>query len=143
VGHTDTDVYAVDVATGQTVNLTPHEGKIINSASSLSPDGKTLLITSNQKGGYENVALLDIATKQLTWVTDTKWQAAAGDFSPSGKSFTYGLNADGLTDVYLADAKTLRATKIPRGCPISANLSFFPFRVCQLPLSPFREQSGK
>ena len=65
MGHTDTDVYAVDVATGQTVNLTPHEGKIINSASSLSPDGKTLLITSNQKGGYENVALLDIATRPL------------------------------------------------------------------------------
>jgi len=113
VGHTDTDVYAVDVATGQTTNLTPHEGKVLNSASSLSPDGKTLLITSNQKGGYENVALLAIATKKVTWVTDTKWQATAGDFSPAGKSFTYGINADGLRDVYLADAKTLRATKIP------------------------------
>ena len=113
VGHTDTDVYAVDVATGQTTNLTPHEGKVINSASSLSPDGKTLLITSNQKGGYENVALLDVATKKLTWATDTKWQASAGDFSPTGKTFTYSINADGLRDVYLEDAKTLRTTKIP------------------------------
>lgn len=112
-GDTDVDVYAVDVATGQTRNLTPHEGKVINAASSLSPDGKTLLITSNQKGGYENVALLDVASKKLTWVTDTKWQAASADFSPSGKSFTYTLNADGLTDVYLVDAKTLHATKIP------------------------------
>jgi dipeptidyl aminopeptidase/acylaminoacyl peptidase len=112
-GDTDSDVYAIDVVTGQSSNLTPHEGRIVNSASSLSPDGKTLLITSNQKGGYENVALLDIATKRLTWVTDTKWQASAGDFSPSGKSFTYSLNADGLTDVYLVDAKTLQATKIP------------------------------
>jgi dipeptidyl aminopeptidase/acylaminoacyl peptidase len=112
-GDTDSDVYAIDVATGQTSNLTAHEGKIVNSASSLSPDGKTLLITSNQKGGYENVALLDIDTKKLTWVTDTKWQASAGDFSPSGRSFTYALDADGLTDVYLVDAKTLQATKIP------------------------------
>jgi dipeptidyl aminopeptidase/acylaminoacyl peptidase len=112
-GDTDSDVYAIDVVTGQSSNLTPHEGRIVNSASSLSPDGKTLLITSNQKGGYENVALLDIATKRLTWVTDTKWQASAGDFSPSGKSFTYSLNADGLTDVYLVDAKTLQATRIP------------------------------
>jgi dipeptidyl aminopeptidase/acylaminoacyl peptidase len=113
VGHTDSDVYTVDVATGRSTNLTPHEGKVINSASSLSPDGKTLLITSNQKGGYENIALLDIATKKPTWVSDTKWEAHSGDFSPSGKSFTYSINADGLTDVYLVDAKTLHATKIP------------------------------
>ena len=112
-GDTDIDVYAVDVASGQITNLTAHEGKIINAASSLSPDGKALLLTSNQKGGYENVALLDVGNKKLTWVTDTKWQASSGDFSPNGKSFTYSLNADGLTDVYLVDAKTLRATKIP------------------------------
>jgi dipeptidyl aminopeptidase/acylaminoacyl peptidase len=122
VGHTDTDVYAIDVATGQTTNLTPHEGKVIYSASSMSPDGKTLLITSNQKGGYDNVALLDIATKKITWVTDTKWQVASGDFSPTGKTFTYALNADGLTDIYLVDAKTLRATKIP----LEAGVNAFP-----------------
>ena len=110
---TDADVYAVDVASGKTANLTPHEGKVLNLASSRAPDGKTLLITSNQKGGYQNVALLDVGTKKLTWVTDTKWEASSGDFSPDGKSFTYTVNADGLIDVYLADAKTLHAVKIP------------------------------
>ncbi len=61
----------------------------------ISPDGKTLLVTSNQKGGYENIALLDIPMRKLTWVSDTKWEAHSGDFSPSGKSFTYSINADG------------------------------------------------
>ena len=112
VSFTDSDVYAVDVATGKTTNLTPHEGKVLNFAASLSPDGKTLLVTSNQKGGYQNVALLDVASKKLTWVTDTKWEAGAGDFSPKGDSFTYTINADGLVDAYLANAKTLRAQKI-------------------------------
>ena len=115
VSFTDADVYAVDVATGRTTNLTSHEGKVLNVASSLSPDGKRLLIASNQKGGYQNVALLDVATKKLTWVTDTKWEASAGDFSPTGDALTFTVNADGLTDVYLADAKTLRAEKIPLG----------------------------
>jgi len=58
----------------------------------------TLLITSNQKNGYQNVALLDVTTKKLTWVTDTKWDADSGDFSPDGKSLTYLINADGRTD---------------------------------------------
>jgi len=122
VSFTDADVYAVDVASGKATNLTPHEGKVLNFASSFSPDGKTLLITSNQKGGYQNVALLDIATKKLTWVTDTQWEASAGDFSPSGNSFTYTINADGLVDAYLANAKTLRAQKIP----LEAGLNSFP-----------------
>lgn len=113
VSFTDSDVYAVDVASGKAINLTPHEGKALNLASSLSPDGKTLLITSNQKGGYENVALLDVAARKLNWVTDTKWEASAGDFSPSGTSFTYTINGDGLIDSYLVETKTMRAKKLP------------------------------
>jgi dipeptidyl aminopeptidase/acylaminoacyl peptidase len=81
--------------------------------SSLSKDGKTLLITSNRKGGYQNVALLDIATKKLAWVTETKWEASSGDFSPDGKRFTYAVNGDGRTDVYLADTATMRSEKLP------------------------------
>ena len=70
-GESEADVYAVDVASGRLENLTPHQGKILFAASSLSPDGKTLLIISNQKNGFENVALLNVATKELAWVTDT------------------------------------------------------------------------
>jgi len=119
---TDADVYAVNVVTGETTNLSPHQGKGLNLASSLSPDGKTLLITSDQKGGYQNVAMLDIATKKLTWITDTKWEANAGDFSPGGKSFTYTVNADGIEDVYIADRANFRAEKIP----LQTGLNYFP-----------------
>ena len=120
ISFTDADVYAVDVRSGKTTNLTAHQGKVLNFASSLSPDGKTLLITSNRKGGYQNVALLDIPTSKVTWVTDTKWEANSGDFSPTGKSFTYTLNADGLPDVYLVDASSVRAEKLPLGAGLNA-----------------------
>ena len=120
ISFTDADVYAVDVRSGKTTNLTAHQGKVLNFASSLSPDGKRLLITSNRKGGYQNVALLDIPTSKVTWVTDTKWEANSGDFSPTGKSFTYTLNADGLPDVYLVDASSVRAEKLPLGAGLNA-----------------------
>jgi dipeptidyl aminopeptidase/acylaminoacyl peptidase len=117
VSFADADVYAIDVATGKTTNLTPHQGQVLNLASSLSKDGKTLLIASNQKGGYQNVALLDIASKNLKWVTDTKWEAGSGDFSPDGVHFTYTINADGRTDVFLGDTATAKSEKlsIPEG----------------------------
>src|SRR5215469_1541148 len=111
-GGTDSDVYRVDVATGQLENLTPHQGDVLYTMSSVSPDGKTLLITSNEKAGYDNVALVDIASKQRTWVTDTKWEASGGEFSPDGKNFTYIVNADGRTDIYLVNRKSGHGSKV-------------------------------
>jgi hypothetical protein len=37
--------------------------------------GGMLLITSNAKGGYENVAVLKVGTEELRWLTDTQWAA--------------------------------------------------------------------
>lgn len=122
VSFTDSDVYAIDVKSGKTEDLTPHQGSVLYSASALSPDGKTLLITSNQKGGFQNVALLDVASKKLTWATDTQWEASSGDISPDGKWFTYTINADGQVTAYLADVRSMHAEKIP----ISEGLNTFP-----------------
>jgi dipeptidyl aminopeptidase/acylaminoacyl peptidase len=119
ISFTDADIYAVDIASGKTASLTSHKGKVLNFASSLSPDGKTLLVTSNSKGGYQNAALLDVSTRKVTWVTDTKWEANSGDFSSTGSSFTYTLNADGLTDTYLVDASSMRAEKLPLGAGLN------------------------
>jgi dipeptidyl aminopeptidase/acylaminoacyl peptidase len=93
-------------------NLTPHQGTVRYLASSLSPDGATLLVSCDAKGGYMNVALLDVATKKLSWVTDTKWEAYSGNFSPDGQSFTYALNEDGLADAYMVDRASNRAEKL-------------------------------
>jgi dipeptidyl aminopeptidase/acylaminoacyl peptidase len=120
LSESDGDVFAIDAATGKDTNLTPHQGNVLHLASALSPNGKSLLISSTAKGGYQNVAMLDITSGQLTWVTDTRWEANAGDFSPSGKSLTYTLNADGRSDVYEVDIATLRAEKLPLKAGINA-----------------------
>jgi len=97
------EVYSIDTATGQMNNLTP-DSKVRITASSLAPDDKRILVTSNEKGGYDNVALLDIVSKKLTWITDLKWEADGGDFSPDGKWMTYFVNEDGRDDTYIANA---------------------------------------
>ena len=111
-GFTDASVYRIDAATGQKEELTPHDGQSRTAVSAISPDGKTLLVTADRPGGYPNVALVDTATKKLTWVTDVKWEADAGEFSPDGKWFTYVVNEDGRTDGYLAETATGKATKL-------------------------------
>jgi len=106
------EIYRIEVANGQLENLTPHQGKVLYAASSLSPDEKALLITSNEKGGCQNVATLDVGTKKLNWVTDIKWEANSGNFSPDGKTFTYVINQDGRTDAYVFSRAANRAEKI-------------------------------
>ena len=104
-------------ASGQAEELTPHQGKTLFFAGGVSPDGKTILVTSNQKGGYQNVALLDVASKQLKWITDTQWEAQGGEFSRNGKLATWVLNADGVTTTYLYDVASgqVRAVAMPLG----------------------------
>jgi dipeptidyl aminopeptidase/acylaminoacyl peptidase len=111
-GFTDSDIYRVDVASGAKENLTPHQGQVRYGASVVSRDGRNLLISSNEKGGNTNVALLDIATKKLTFITDAKWDAEPNDFSPDGKWFTYTVNEDGRTDAYLGETSTHRGQKL-------------------------------
>ena len=100
--------------------MTRHEGERRTIASSISPDGRTLLVSSDRSVGYKNVAEIDVATKNLTWVTDLEWEANSGDFSPDGKEFTYEVNEDGRIDTYLVDSATHRGSKINLGSGLNS-----------------------
>lgn len=73
IGGTDGDVYRVDIGSGKRENLTAHQGHILFADSSLSQDGRTLVIGTN-KSGFDNVALLDTKSHNITPVTDTQWK---------------------------------------------------------------------
>jgi dipeptidyl aminopeptidase/acylaminoacyl peptidase len=61
------------------------------------------LLSSNSRGGVSNVALFDLATRKMQWVTDSLWEASSGDFSPDNRHFTYEIDADGRTESYIGD----------------------------------------
>ena len=109
----DSNIFIATVAGGKAINLTPHEGEHNFSANHISPDGKTILITSNAHNGYDNVGLLDIATKQITWLTNEKWEMSAGNFSPDGKRLTWTANIDGNTDIFVYDLLTRKTEALP------------------------------
>src|SRR5271156_4187041 len=57
---TDSNIFVVDVASAESTLLTPHSGEQTYSANDVSPDGRSVLVTSNAANGYDNVGLLDI-----------------------------------------------------------------------------------
>src|ERR1051325_53236 len=100
---TDSNIFVAELETGKSTQLTPHEGEQLFHANDFSPDGKFLLITSNAGNGYENVALLEVASKKITWLTRDKWEIEGGQFSPDGKPVTWTVNVDGNSQIYLHD----------------------------------------
>ena len=110
---TDSNIFVVDVASAQSTLLTPHDGEKLYGAEDVSPDGKYLLITSNASNGYENVGLLEIASKKIHWLTEDKWEIEGGHFSPDGKSLTYTANVDGNIEIYFYDVAMGKAHALP------------------------------
>ncbi|MGA7292681.1 MAG: S9 family peptidase [Terriglobales bacterium] len=110
---TDSNIFLVDVASARSTLLTPHGGEQTYSASDVSPDGKSVLITSNAVDGYDDVGLLDIESKKIRWLTRDKWRTSGESFSPDGKFLTYEANIDGNTEIYLYDIASAHAQALP------------------------------
>jgi dipeptidyl aminopeptidase/acylaminoacyl peptidase len=125
---TNSNIYLADVASGESTLLTAHEGERLYQADDISPDGKKLLITSNAANGYDNVGLLEIAGKKITWLTKDEWEIGGGNFSPDGKSVTWTANVDGNTQIYLHNlaSGTTKALPLARGVnfPVGAQSAF-------------------
>lgn len=103
---TDSNIFIADVATGKSTLLTPHEGEQQFSANDISPDARHILITSNTVNGYDNIGLLDVPTKNVSWLTKDKWEIEGGEFSPDGKRLTFSADVDGNEDIYIHDLAT-------------------------------------
>ena len=110
---TDSNIFVADVALGKGTLLTPHESEQRFSANDISPDGKSVLLTSSASNGYENVGLLEIATKKIHWLTNDKWEIRGGEFSPDGKRVAFTANLEGSEDIYLHDVATGKSTGLP------------------------------
>lgn len=109
----NSNVFLANASTGRAINLTPHQGEQIFSATGISPDGKSVLITSNAENGYDNAGLLDIASKKITWLTNDKWEVSSGKFSPDGKRLTWTANQDGNIKIFIYDIASRQSHALP------------------------------
>ncbi len=107
----DSTIMLADVAAGKSKNLTRHKGELHFVANDWSPDGKSLLLTSDAANGYQNVGVMEIATQQIDWLTTDKWESSGGNFSPNGKLLTWTSNVDGNRDIVVYEIAS-RSSKI-------------------------------
>ena len=110
---TDSNIFIAEVASGKSTLLTPHNGEQLYAANAISPDAKKLLLTSNAGNGFDNVSLVDVASKKIDWLTQDKWEVSGGEFSPDGHYVTWTANVDGNIDIYLHELTGGKNTVLP------------------------------
>ncbi len=113
----NSDIFIADAATGKATRITTHAENQIYAATDISPDAKTILLTSNAGNGYSNAALLDVASRKITWLTEDKWEVNSEKYSPDGKLLTWTRNADGNSEIvtYDMNARQPHTLPLPKG----------------------------
>lgn len=118
----DAHVHVVDLASGKDRVVTPHQGKHGYEAADFSPDGRSLLIGTNEKGGIDGVAILDLETLALDHVVHDAWSSEPGSFSPDGKYVTFTHNVDGSAELSIFDLATRKTRTLSVSRGLSSNV---------------------
>ena len=113
----DNDLYLADLQSGGEPRLlTPHTGNVAYTAYDFTPDGKSLLIGTNQNGEFTEALTHDLATGASTPLIQAHWDVMFVSYSPSGRYRVSALNADAKTQLTLLDTTTGRPVTL-RGLP--------------------------
>jgi dipeptidyl aminopeptidase/acylaminoacyl peptidase len=104
----------------------------------ISPDGRSLLIRSNSKNGWHNIATLNVQSRAIEWITDEHATFGAGGFSHDGQTIAFTRNVNADTHVFLHDLLThaTRALKQGRGIRMLVPDDIPPTRQGRSPFSP-------
>jgi len=120
----ETYLWLIDVATGAKTLLTP-KGKdhVAYGNAAFSRDGKSLYVTTDRGSEFQRLAIMDLATKKLDFLTPDTADVDAFDLSRDGRFLAYLTNEKGAGVIHVLDAATRLerpGPKLPLG--VVANL---------------------
>lgn len=115
---TRSNLWLLDVATGEKTPLNDLDQEIAWGRGEFGKDGKGLYLTTDKDCEFQRLAYLDLATKELEYLTpDTQWDVEGFELSPDGRTLAYVTNEAGLSRVWLMDTAT-RTAKPVEGLPL-------------------------
>ncbi len=108
VTNSESDVYLYDTQPKTTQLLTKHTGEVDNGAGSFTPDGRKLLISTNEKSEFNHIKAYDLASGQMTVLDKANWDIMGDYLSHKGTYRIVSINNDARTELSLIDNKTNR-----------------------------------
>ncbi|GAB3780241.1 S9 family peptidase [Spirosoma horti] len=110
---TNGDVFLYDTKTKETNLLTKHEGEVNNSPEGFTPDGKKLLISTDEGNEFAYVKAYDLASGQSTVLDKANWDISSDYLSYHGRYRVLSVNNDARTELKIIDTRTNQAIKLP------------------------------
>jgi dipeptidyl aminopeptidase/acylaminoacyl peptidase len=122
-------LYVMDARSGEMQPINPREGvKISHATGQFTPDGKSVLYTSDEDSEFQRLVRYDLAGGKKTVLTpDVKWDVTKLETSRDGKWLAYTVNEGGASALYLAPLATpakARRLSVPPG--VIGNFDFDP-----------------
>lgn len=111
--------FLLDIATGATRELTP-DLNVAYDGGEFTPDGKSVILLTNEGSDFARVVRLDLASGARTPVTplNLRWDVESFDLSKNGRTLAYTVNEAGLSKLMIMDMRSgrqLPAPQLPAG----------------------------
>lgn len=123
----NSNMYLLDVQTGESKLLSKHEGDVQYSPQYFSLDGKKLFYTTNEGSEFTYLASYDIATGDKQKVEEASWDIMFANISRNGKYRYVAINNDARTEIKIYDesdgGRLLTMTGLPAGDITGVNIS--------------------
>ena len=103
------DIYFCDVFLGGILNLTRNDAN--DERGEISPNGHFLVFSTDRfEPGNQDIAMMNLATREITRITETKGNELIARWSKDGKTILYGSDDSGNWEIYAynLENKTLR-----------------------------------
>jgi dipeptidyl aminopeptidase/acylaminoacyl peptidase len=110
-------LWLVDTATGEKTALTPRDAKekVSYGDGQFSKDGKGIYVTTDKESEFHRLALLDLSTKQIKYLTSSiPWDVESFDLTHDGKRIAFVTNEAGLDVVHVRYANAEKDAPLPK-----------------------------
>ena len=113
----DNDLYRLDLATGEPMLLTPHEGDARFYGACITPDGGSVYLATDRDGDFMRLARLDLSKLELTYLTPDDWDVEVVELSRDGRYLSVSRNVEGYSDVLLfsGEGRRMPDPGVPEG----------------------------
>jgi dipeptidyl aminopeptidase/acylaminoacyl peptidase len=107
--------WLLDVATGKLTPLGVSKAKVSYAGGKFTPDGKSVLLLSDEGSDFMRLTQIDLATGAKTIVSgaDRPWDVEDFALSDDGRILAYVVNEDGFSKLIVQDFRTKRALPQP------------------------------
>ncbi|RRN70241.1 S9 family peptidase [Peribacillus simplex] len=122
----DNDLGLLNLCTGEMNWLTDHQGEASYKNPHFSKDGDHLYLLTNQDREFFGLAIIDLSTKNITWLEVGQWDFEGLAMSKDQSKLAFSINEGGISRGILLDLKSsaLYTWKTPMG--VLTSLTFSP-----------------